>query len=273
MPPLSETVANILDRFDPVRGTLDILIIGAIFYWLLLILRGTTAMSLVRGLVIILLVGFLLSNLLQLTMLGWLLRNSLTALLVGVPIVFQPELRRALERVGRAGWKELISPQEWTATIDTVARACQTLSEKHYGGLMVLERDTGLQDYIDTGIPMDAMPSPELLVGIFYPNAPLHDGAAVLRSNRVVAAGCVLPLSNDIAGGTLLGMRHRAAVGITEQTDAISVIVSEETGTISVAVNGRLVRHLDEARLRRLLTNLFRSPILPTPGRKRKEGG
>jgi diadenylate cyclase len=143
-------------------------------------------------------------------------------------------------------------------TIEAVTEAASDMAKENVGALMVLERETGLQDYIESGIPIDALPSPELLNGIFYPNSPLHDGAVVLRGNRVVAAGVTLPLSENTPPGEL-GTRHRAALGITERTDAVSVVVSEETGNISVAADGRMYTRLDEARLRALLDRLLGS--------------
>jgi len=257
MSAIAENIWTTLGRFD-FHSLVDILIIAAIFYWLLLLLRATTAMSLLRGIVILLLFGFILSSVFQLTMMGWLLRSSLPALLIAIPILFQPELRRALERVGRTGFRGWVGPTDLDMTIEKVSEACRNLSERRYGALMVLERDTGLQDYIDTGIDVDATTSTELLEGIFFPNSPLHDGAVILRQNRVVAASCVLPLSDNFQADSHLGTRHRAAIGITERTDALSVVVSGETGIISVATNGRFIRNLDEARLRRILTALCR---------------
>lgn len=255
MSDLIQSIWITLSRFG-FLSFLDIIIIAAIFYWLLLLLRGTTAMSLLRGIVIVLLFSFILSSVFQLTMVGWLLRNSFPALLIGIPILFQPELRRALERVGRTAFRNWVGPSEVDTMIERVSEASQSLSQLQYGALMILERDTGLQDYIDTGIYVDATASTELLVGIFLPNSPLHDGAVILRQNRVVAAGCVLPLSDNFQADSHLGTRHRAAIGISERTDAVSVVVSGETGIISVAANGRFTRGLDEARLRRALTNL-----------------
>ena len=259
-----EFAETTLSRLDA-RSVLDVLIIALIFYGLLVLLRGTSAMSLVRGIIILLLLGFILSNVFQLTMLNWLLRNSLTALLIGIPILFQPELRRALERIGRTGFRALATESSLGKTINTIADVSSRLSERRYGALMVLERETGLQDFIDTGVMLDAVPSAELLMGLFYPNSPLHDGAVVLRAERILAAGCVLPLSDNSLPGSQLGTRHRAALGITERTDAISVVVSEETGAISVATNGRMVSRLDEQRLRRILGALCGVETPPQP--------
>jgi diadenylate cyclase len=252
-------VRDTLGRVDA-RSVFDILLIAAIFYWVLLLLRGTTAMTLLRGFAILLIAAFILARLFDLRVLNFLLRNSLIGLAVAIPIIFQPELRRALERLGRAGSRAWLGRPGYDVLIDVVADAALNLAERRHGALMVLERDTGLKDYIDTGIPVDATPSAELLEGIFFPRSPLHDGAVILRQNRVMAAACTLPLSEDSSGGRL-GTRHRAALGITERTDAITVVVSEETGEIAVAANGRLVPRLDETRLRATLASLLSQPV------------
>lgn len=254
------TIGATLGRLD-FRGVLDILIIACIFYWLLLLLRRTTAMALLRGIVIIFAVGFFLGNVLQLTMVGWLLRNSFTGLLVAIPILFQPELRRALESVGRTGgFKRWVQASSLDDAVDIVSRAAGILAERRYGAIMVLERETGLQEYMGTGVEIDAKASVDLLVNIFFPNSPLHDGAVILRGNRVLAAGCVLPLSDNISTSRPWGTRHRAAIGITERTDATSIVVSEETGNISLCTNGRIVSRLEESRLRRVIGALYRAP-------------
>ena len=254
-----ESLRDTLGELDA-RSAFDILLIAAIFYWVLLLARGTTAMNLLRGFAILLIAAFVLARLFDLRVLNYLLRNSLIGLAVAVPIVFQPELRRALERLGRSGVRAWLGRPGYETLIDVIADAARDLAERRHGALMVLERDTGLEDYIDSGVRVDATPSAELLEGIFFPRSPLHDGAVILRENRVVAAACTLPLSEDSFGGRV-GLRHRAALGITERTDAISVVVSEETGDIAVASNGRLVPRLDEARLRATLTSLLSQPI------------
>jgi diadenylate cyclase len=189
-----------------------------------------------------------------LTVVNFLVRNSFTALVIGAAIIFQPELRRGLDRIGRGGIQGWLNRPQHEDVIDSVVRAASQMSLGRHGGLFVIERETGLQDVIETGIPVDARVSPELLAGIFYPNSPLHDMAVVLRGDRVVAASCVLPLASELpADGRRLGTRHRAAIGITEQTDALTVVVSEETGGISVALSGRLTYVADDRRLRAVL--------------------
>jgi diadenylate cyclase len=253
-----EGVRDTLGELDA-RSVFDILLIAAIFYWVLLLLRGTTAMTLLRGFAILLIAAFVLARLFDLRVLNFLLRNSLIGLAVAIPIVFQPEIRRALERLGRSGVRAWLGRPSFDVIIDVIAESALNLAERRHGALMVLERDTGLEDYIDTGVRVDATPSAELLEGIFFPRSPLHDGAVILRGNRVLAAACTLPLSEDSAGGRM-GTRHRAALGITERTDAVSVVVSEETGDIAVAANGRLVPRLDETRLRATLASLLSRP-------------
>lgn len=240
---------------------LDVGAVSLIFYWLLTVVQGTRAVQLVRGIIILWLASALLSTVFQLDTLTWLIRNSGLALLVAVPIIFQPELRRALEQLGRTGtWfnrgafggKKAIE-----ATVEEVTAAAGQLARQKHGALIVLERQTGLQDYADRGVLVDAEVSRPLITNIFYPNSPMHDGAIIVRGGRVVAAGTVLPLSDNLPDPQNYGTRHRAAVGISEFSDAIAVVISEERGTISVAANGRLVRNLTPERLRRLLYELF----------------
>lgn len=240
---------EILDQFGP-RSVLDIALIAGLIFATLRLLSGTRAMTQLRGALTLFLVAVLLGQAFDLRVVNFLVEQSLTALLVGVAIVFQPEIRRGLDRLGRTGLRGLVARPGTDDVVGAIARAAARMSGERHGGLMVIERETGLQDVIETGIAVDARITPELLSGIFYPNSPLHDMAVVLRGDRVVAAGCQLPLTQDLpADGRKLGTRHRAALGITEYTDAVAVVVSEETGTISVAVAGQLTRVADERRL------------------------
>jgi uncharacterized protein (TIGR00159 family) len=240
---------------------LDIAFVSVIFYWLLAVVQGTRAVQLVRGIIILWLASALLSSIFQLSTLTWLIRNSGLALLVAVPIIFQPELRRALEQLGRTGnWLNRTAAggrKVTEAMVEEVAAAASLLARQKHGALIVLERQTGLQDYADKGIHLDAEVSRQLLANIFYPNSPLHDGAVIVRNGRIVAAGAVLPLSDNVTGPQNYGTRHRAAIGISEYSDAIAVVVSEERGSISVAANGRLVSNLTPDRLRKLLLDLY----------------
>jgi len=243
------------EQFDAVDA-LEVSLISLIFFWLLMLLRGTTAMTLIRGAFVLLIAAFVLARIFDLRVLNFLIRNSFTGLLIAVPIIFQPEIRRALERVGRAGARAFGGGASNRHTLESVSEAAIAMSRKRHGALLVLERETGLQDVIETGVPVDAVPSPELLEGIFYPNSPLHDGAAIVRDNRVIAAACTLPLSENSLPGEF-GTRHRAGLGITEHTDAISIVVSEQTGRISVAADGRFHAELDEAGLQPVLARLL----------------
>jgi diadenylate cyclase len=255
---MSDLISLIRDNFQLFDATsaIDIIIISLILFWLLMLLRGTTAMAVMRGVFILLIAAFALARVFNLRVLNFLISNSFTGILIALPIIFQPELRRALERVGRTGARAFGASGSSTGTLDAVTEASVDMGKRHIGALVVIERETGLQDYIETGIPVDAIPSPELIEGLFFPNSPLHDGAVVLRGNRVVAAGVTLPLSENTLPGEL-GTRHRAGLGITERTDAVSVMVSEETGRISVAAEGRMHTRLDEQRLRALLDRLL----------------
>jgi diadenylate cyclase len=265
-------VANvywILSRVD-LLDVVDILLVAAVIYAVLLLVRGTQAVQLLRGVILLALFIALIGSLAGLTAFNWLMRSSGQFLAVVIAIVLQPELRRALERLGRAGGVALWSGRdvELDRVVNALVSACRRLSERRHGALIVLERDTGLQDYVDTGVEIDALVADELLQTIFFPSTALHDGAAIVRGNRVVAAACVLPLAEAIVSDSHLGTRHRAAVGITEQTDAIALVVSEETGTISMARNGRMVRHLDERRLATLLQAML-APRRSTTSRPR----
>lgn len=272
MPEIPGAVSDVLDRLS-ISAVIDILIVSVAVYWLLLLIRGTTAMTVLRGAVVLLVAVFLLTRALDLLVVNWLLRNSVTGLVIAMALVFQPEIRRALERVGRTGLRSALRREERLHTVDTVVRAAGRLARQQRGALIVLERETGLQEVIDTGVPLDADLSPELLGTIFVSNSPLHDGAVVVRLDRVVAAGCTLPLS-DTPLPAEYGMRHRAALGITERTDAVVVVVSEERGEIALASNGRMLPDLDEVRLGRQLQRLFDlDGLSPEPVRPLEQSG
>ncbi len=255
MPEIPEGLRDVLVRFDG-SAAVDIIIVSGSIYWLLLLVRGTTAMTVLRGVGVLLIGAFLLSQVFDLRVINWILRNSLTGLLVGMLIVFQPEIRRALERLGRTGLHSILRREERQDTLHIVVRASFALAREGTGALIVVERETGLQEVIDTGIPIHASLSTELLLSIFPETGPLHDGAVVVRGGSIVAAGCTLPLSDSPLPAEY-GMRHRAAVGLTERTDAVVVVVSEERGAVSLCSNGRMVPNLDENRLSRQLHRLF----------------
>ena len=263
---ITDTIRGALESFDA-SSVVDILSIAVLIYLSLLLLKGTTAMSLLRGIIIMVLGAVIAAQLLNLTVLDWLLRNSFPALLIAIPIIFQSEIRRFLERVGRTGRWPWPGRALYEGVVDSIADAGLQLAEKRHGAIIVIERETGLEEYIDTGVKLDAECSTPLLMSVFYPNSALHDGAAVLRQSRVVAAGCTLPLSDRMDAG-FHGTRHRAALGLAERTDGLAVVVSEESGQISIAANGRMISNLDGPRLRGIL----RSLLLPTADLDRASG-
>ena len=260
MDALFDDIPDAFSGFDW-QSALEVAILALVFFALLRLLRGTTAMTVVRGILVVAVLVIVLSRALDSVVLDWLVNNALAVLVLFVLIVFQPEFRRALERVGRAGGLRIwlgLRREDYTAVVPVLGEVVERLSEKHVGALLVLERETGLQEVAETGIAVDARPSVELLESLFYKASPLHDGAVLLRPDQVVAAACILPSSTNMTMGThRLGTRHRAAVGITEQTDAIVVVVSEESGIISLASNGHLIRRLDRRRLETFLQSLL----------------
>ena len=237
---------------------IDILIVAYIIYRVMKLLKDTSAERLVKG--IIVLVGImLLASMLHLTMISWLLQQALSVGVFAVVVVFQPELRRLLEQIGKGHFSRLIvpagDPDEVESMISATVSACADMSRTKTGALIVFERRERLGEIISTGTAVDAAPSAELIKNIFFKNSPLHDGAMVVRAGRICAAGCVLPLSGNQSLSRDLGTRHRAAVGMSESADSVLVVVSEETGAISVAIGGMLKRHLSPDMLRKLLEN------------------
>jgi diadenylate cyclase len=247
-------------------SVVDILLVTLIFFVLLYTLRDTQALVLLRGVLFLVVLLALLTSLVELPAFSWLIQSTLPALLLAIPVIFAPEIRRGLERLGRAG--TILSPgskaayQETIDTINAVVSAAARLSARQHGALIIMQRLDNLDEYNETGVRMNSKVSPEILLQIFYPNTPLHDGAAIIGNNRLLAASCVMPLS---ASGILtrsperqMGLRHRAAMGISEVSDAVAVVVSEETGSISIAHSGRMIRRLDPERLENILTAFFR---------------
>jgi len=239
---------------------LDILIVAVAIYQIVLALRGTRAFQMLLGLALLYAASWV-SLRIGLVTVNWALSNLLAVWLLLVIILFQPELRRALASMGRRGsllrafWR-----YQEAHMIDEVVRAVTALAAKKVGAIIVLERDSRLSDIVDSGTPVDAVVSRRLLESIFYPYSPLHDGAVILSQDRIVAASCFLPLSINADLPRDLGTRHRAAVGVTEESDAIAVVVSEETGTISLVVGGAISRHLDGGVLRQQLSQLLGPP-------------
>ncbi len=262
---LIDELIFLLQRFDWLT-VVDLLLVALVFAFLLSILRGTQAVVIIRGMILLIILISGLTSLVRFRLIAfsWLVRTAVPPMLIAIPVIFAPEIRRALERLGRAGSLLSVSPElsHVDRMVNTVVSAAQRLSDQLYGALIVIERSTPLDEYAETGVALDALLSTELLLQIFYVNTPLHDGAVIIREDRVVAAACVMPLS---ASGTLsrsperqMGLRHRAALGISEVSDAVSVVVSEETGDISVTHNGRMIRRLDPGRLRNILLAFFR---------------
>ena len=269
---LIENLTFVFERLDPF-GILDVLLVTAIFFIILRWLRDTQALVLLRGVLLVIALISLLTSLEVLPAFSWLMRTTLPALLFVIPVIFAPEIRRALERLGRAG--AILDGGRGTAsteiqdTISAVVSATSRLSDRRHGALIVLQRNDKLDEYIDSGVRMDSDVSPELLLQIFYPNTPLHDGAVIIVGSKLVSASSVLPLS---ASGVLsksperqMGLRHRAALGISEVSDAVAVVVSEEIGSISVVNAGRMIRRLDAERLENILRALYR-PSQPASG-------
>lgn len=238
---------------------LDIVIVAFVLYKLYFLIKDTRAVALLKGL-IVLLIATLVSRWLGLQVVNWLLQKTMTVVFVALPIVFQPELRRALEQLGRGrlfSKNAFLNEEEAERLVNEAAEAVAVLSKNKIGALIVFERETGLNDYIESGIRVDGLVSSEFLTNIFIPNTPLHDGAVIIRADRVVAAGCILPLSEDRSLSKELGTRHRSAIGISEQADALVVVVSEETGIVSIAEGGRITRYVEPQALRDYLKPLY----------------
>jgi diadenylate cyclase len=260
------------ERLSTLDAVIDILLVTLVLFAGLMLIRGTRAVTLLRGLLVFALSLWVLSLIIELPAFSWLINKTLPAMLVAIPVIFQPELRRALEQLGRTGnLLRMVRRSHESKAITTVARACLRLSQRRHGALIVFERDTGLQEFIDTGIPLDAEPSPELLQTIFNKNTELHDGAVIIREEKVAAAACVLPLSTSRISDRQLGLRHRAALGISEVSDAVAIIVSEETGQIAIAHNGRILRRQEPTQLAEILYAFMRSSAGSSPEKQRSQ--
>lgn len=246
---------------------LDLFLVTAVFYAVLLLLRDTQTVVLLRGVIFFVILLTLLTSFINLPAFSLLVKTVVPALLFAIPVIFAPEIRRGLEKIGRAGpfrifiRQNFVQGQQIQQTIHAVVTAAARLSARQHGALIVIQRRDVLEDYIRTGVSLNASVTPELLLQIFYPNTPLHDGAVIVADNLIVAASCVMPLS---ASGILtrsperqMGLRHRAALGTSEATDAITVVVSEQTGSISIAHNGRMIRRLDSERLENILLAFY----------------
>lgn len=237
------------------RPILEILFIWVLIYYLLRFFRGTRAMQVFMGLLMIAII-FNIAKVLELHTINWVLTKLFAVGVVAFLIIFQPELRRGLARIGQNTFVGGFLKKG--GTVDELIQACEYLSRHRIGALIAIERDIGLKNYVEGSIRMDSVVSQELLITLFTPNTPTHDGGVIIVGDRVAACGALFPLSQNPELSRFLGTRHRAAVGLSEETDAVCVIVSEETGTVSVAVEGKLTRDLDSESLKNLLLNLFR---------------
>ncbi|MGB1250026.1 MAG: diadenylate cyclase CdaA [Candidatus Promineifilaceae bacterium] len=242
-----------LEQLNWVAG-LDILLVAIIIFGILRLLSGTRAVPMLRGLLVIALVLVLVDLVAPLEALRWLIGRILPALFVAIPVIFQPELRRALTQLGQPGrfaqfWKR----EQPDLTIPTLVETARRLSIRRHGALIIIERNTGLKEYIDTGVKLDADITTPILLNIFYKDADLHDGGVILKDGRIAAASCVMPLSNSRMSDRQMGLRHRAALGTSENSDAVVIVVSEETGNMALAHNGRILPRLS---LQQLESNL-----------------
>ena len=260
-------LTNIISYLEPyfqspdiIRHVVDIVIVAYVLYKLMLLIRETRAEQVLKGLSILLFVTWL-SDILKLNTIFMILRNTAQLGVIALLIVFQPELRKALEQIGRGRIFEKVAFSQndvnISEVIDNIVEAVQNLSNAQIGALIVIERKTGLNDVVETGTKLDAHLTRELLENIFVPNTPLHDGAVIIRESKIVAAGCFLPLTENPNLSRQLGTRHRAALGISEVSDALTIIVSEETGVISLASDGKLTRYLDGKGLRDILEKVY----------------
>lgn len=243
---------------------LDISLVTLIFFALLYTLKDTQAMALLRGMIFLIVALVLLTSLVDLPAFSWIAQNSLPALLLALPVIFAPEIRKTLERLGRAGTfvSAPSSDSSLEETLKAIVTASSRLSARQHGALIILQRLDNLNEFAQTGVQLNSKVTPELLLQIFYPNTPLHDGGVIIANSKIVAASCVMPLSNSgILNRTpdrQMGLRHRAALGTSENSDAIALAISEETGAISISHAGRMLRKIDPERLENILTAFFR---------------
>jgi diadenylate cyclase len=249
---LSYILAYIQQMWRPV---LEILIIWAVLYRLLIFIQGTRTVQVVIGIVILML-GSAVSGAFGLTTINWILTKLLAIGVFAFFIIFQPELRRALARIGQnIAFRSFVKKG---GLLDEIVRACEFLSQKRIGALIALERDIGLRNYVESGVVLNAKVSAELIITIFMPLTPLHDGGLIIEEDKIASCGSLFPLSKNPNLSKTLGTRHRAALGLTEETDAVTIVVSEETGKIAVSVNGHMTKNLETENLRRVLKNLFK---------------
>ncbi len=238
------------------QDIVDIILMSIILYRLLLIIKGTKAAHMLIGLGVLLFAS-LVSQYFELYTVDWLIQSFWAQIVLAIIILFQPEIRRALAQMGEAQFFPTLTSAEELKSLEEIVRASVALANRKIGGIIAIERDTSLKDFIEVGTPLDAKVSKEVLLSIFHPTSPIHDGAVIIKGNRILAAGCFLPITMSPDISKALGTRHRAGLGLSEETDAVIIIVSEETGQISMAINGKLETHIDMGSLRDILTDLF----------------
>jgi uncharacterized protein (TIGR00159 family) len=249
---------NIPDILANIRwqDVVDIAIVSVLIYWIIILIKGTKAVQMIFGLALII-VAFIISRKGELLTFHWILNSFLSSIILVIIVIFQSDIRRALTTVGKNPFFSGTDSAGESNFLEELIRASVSLAGKNIGVLIVLERNTGLREYIEGGIDLEAKVSKELIGSIFAPPSPLHDGAVIIRDGKVAAAGCLLPLSMDTEISSDMGTRHRAAIGLTQETDAVVIIISEETGTISLALDGKITRNLDVNALRKILLRLF----------------
>ncbi len=239
-------------------GWIEIFILAGMLYFVFRLFKGTRGASILTGLIILFGTLLLITNISRLDVLNWLLSRLMLYISLAVMVIFQPEIRRVLAQLGRQPWRNNDNLAAQKSLVDPIMQTVKTLSKRKIGALIAIEREIGMRTIQDSGIKLNAVVSSELLATIFFPHTPLHDGGVIISGDKIRAAGCLFPLSQREEISKQLGTRHRAAIGITEETDAIVIVVSEETGAISVAYNGRLRRGMDEERLHRVLSSMLR---------------
>ena len=249
---------NIPDILASIRwqDVVDIAIVSVLIYWIIILIKGTKAVQMIFGLALII-VAFIISRKGELLTFHWILNSFLSSIILVIIVIFQSDIRRALTTVGKNPFFSGTDSAGESNFLEELIRASVSLVGKNIGALIVLERKTGLREYIEGGTDLEAKVSKELIGSIFTPPSPLHDGAVIIRDGRIAAAGCLLPLSMDTEISSDMGTRHRAAIGLTQETDAVAIIISEETGTISLALDGKITRNLDATALRKILLRLF----------------
>jgi uncharacterized protein (TIGR00159 family) len=245
---------------------LDILLVACVIYWIILLIKGTRAVQMLFGLAVIFLV-YLGSKVTGLFTLQWILDNFISSIVIVIVVLFQHDIRRALIHVGKNPFFSDVSYREETEIIDELVKACVNLASKKIGALIVIERETGIKDILEMGVEIDARVASDLISAIFLPYSPIHDGAIIIQQGRLKRAGCFLPLSQSHDISKQYGTRHRAAIGLTELVDAVIIVVSEETGKISLVVSGKITRDLDSSSLRWFLKRLLE----PEAARKKKK--